>query len=160
MSATDVPTGRALHLIDLENVLGDPWLCGPGVAAVYEEVLVSGGYRPTDLVVVAVNPGLVPQLGFGPHTPCQLLAARGRDGADRALLGWATPEWIATRFDRLVVASGDGIFTEIVCAARDLGLAVEVLYGRGQASARLRRADVPLVRVPVEVYADLHGLAA
>ena len=157
MSATDVPTGRTLHLVDLENVLGDPWAAGPGVAAVYEEVLVRGLHREGDLVVVACNPGLAPHFAFTPHTSCQLLVRRGRDGADLALLGWGSPELIAQRFDRLVIASGDGIFAGILRPLRGLGLRVEVLYGRGRVSARLHHNGVPLVRVPV---ADDHDLAA
>jgi hypothetical protein len=157
MSATDVPTGRALHLVDLENVLGDPWAVGPCVAATYEEVLVRGLHREGDLVVVAVNPGLAKHFAFTDHTSCQLLIGRGRDGADLALLGWGTPEFIARRFDRLVVASGDGIFAGIVRALRELDVRVEVLYGNGRVSGRLHRNGVPLVRVPV---ADDHDLAA
>ena len=157
MSATDVPTGRALHLVDLENVLGDPCAVGPCVAETYEEVLARGLHREGDLVVVAVNPAMARQFAFAPHTSCQLFVRRGRDGADLALLGWASPELIARRFDRLVVASGDGIFAGIVRALREFGLRVEVLYGNGAVSGHLRRNGVPLVRVPV---ADDHDLAA
>lgn len=155
MSATDVPVGRALHLVDLENVLGDPRAAGPCVAETYEEVLVRGLHRTGDLVVVAVNPGLAEHFAFTDHTSCQLLVRRGHDGADLALLGWGTPELIARRFDRLVVASGDGIFAGIVHALRAFGLRVEVLYGRGGVSGRLHHNGVPLVRVPVTGDHDL-----
>ena len=157
MSATDVPIGRTLHLVDLENVIGDPWAEGPRVADAYEEVLVRGLHRAGDLVVVAVNPGMAQHFAFTDHTPCQLLVRRGRDGADLALLGWGSPAFVAARFERLVVASGDGIFAGIVGAVRARGVRVEVLYGNGSVSGRLRRHGVPLVRVPV---ADDHSLAA
>lgn len=158
MSAHAIPAGRALHLVDLENVIGDPRASGPGVVETYEEVLVHGRHRAGDLVVVAVNPGMFRQIAFCPHTSCQLIVARGRDGADLALLGWARPEWIVARFDRLVVASGDGIFAPVVRTTREHGLVVEVLHGRGQVSGRLRRTDVPVVHVPVD--GDDHDLAA
>src|SRR5262245_24660548 len=44
------------------------------------------------------------------HTPCRTLVAHGADGADLALVAQAAPEWVAKRFDRMVIASGDGIF--------------------------------------------------
>jgi hypothetical protein len=56
-----------------------------------------------------------------------------------------------------VVASGDGIFAGIVQTLCEAGLRVEVLYGNGRVSGRLRRNGVPLVRVPV---GDDHDLAA
>ncbi len=149
MSATDIPAGRTLHLIDLENVVGDPWATGPGVAADYEAVLVEGGHRAGDQVAVAANRWMVAELGFVPHTSCQLLVAHGPDGADRALIEWASPAWIAQRFERLVIASGDGIFTDVVRAARASGLCVEIVPGRGAVSRRLRTADVNLHRVAV-----------
>ncbi len=104
-----------------------------------------------------MNPGLAQHFAFTDHTSCQLFVRRGHDGADLALLGWGSPELIARRFDRLVVASGDGIFAGIVHTLRDFGLRVEVLYGNGGVSRRLHRNGVPLVRVPV---ADDHDLAA
>ena len=102
-----------------------------------------------------MNPGLAEQFVFTPHTSCQLQVRRGHDGADLALLGWGSPELIARRFDRLVVASGDGIFAGIVHALREFGLRVEVLYGKGGVSRRLHRNGVPLVRVPVAGDHDL-----
>jgi len=160
MSATDVPTGRALHLVDLENVLGDPGATGPEVVDTYETVLARGLHRAGDLVVVALNPGLAPHFAFADHTPCQLFVRRGPDGADLALLGWGSPELVARRFHRLVVASGDGIFAGIVRALREFGLRVEVLYGNGRVSRHLHCSGVPLVRVPVGARADDHDLAA
>lgn len=167
MSATDVPTGRALHLVDLENVLGDPWATGPAVVDAYEAVLHAGDHRAGDLVVVAVNPWMFPTLAFAAHTPCELRVGRGHDGCDLELLGWGAPDWIVRRFDRLAVASGDGIFAELVDAVRAAGRAVDVVYGRGGVSRRLRRDDVRLVPVAMDVDTDAlpggvddHALAA
>lgn len=161
MSAVDVPVGRALHLVDLENVIGDPRAHGPGVARAYEAVLRTGNHRCGDLVVVAANARMLAQLAFTPHTACQLMVGSGPDGADLRLMAWGSPAWIAQRFDRLVVASGDGIFADVVHATCERGMSVEVLHGRGGVSARLRRPDVPLLRVPVGVGdPDDHDLAA
>ena len=167
MSATDVPTGRALHLVDLENVLGDPWATGPAVVDAYEAVLHAGDHHAGDLVVVAVNPWMFRTLAFVAHTPCELRVGRGHDGCDLELLGWGSPEWIVARFDRLAVASGDGIFATLVDAVRDAGRAVDVVFGRGGVSRRLQRDDVRLLPVPVPLPAPVtdrigndHALAA
>lgn len=72
---------RSLHLIDLENLLGDPWAKGPVVGETYEAALAAGGYRSGDLVFVAANRWMLGELGFVAHTPCQLLVAHGEDGA-------------------------------------------------------------------------------
>ena len=158
MGATDVPTGRALHLVDLENVLGDPWATGPAVVDAYEAVLDAGDHRTGDIVVVAVNPWMFDSLAYAPHTSCELLVGRGHDGCDLQLLGWESPEWIVQRFDRLAVASGDGIFAGLVDEVRDAGRAVDVVYGRGGVSRRLQRDDVRLLPVPMPVPVPLPPL--
>src|SRR5262245_44562750 len=104
MSATTFPAGRTLHLIDIENLLGSPFVKGSRVAAAYEDALRAGGYRQGDLVFVACNPAMWRELAFAPHTQCRMLVAHGADGADLALLAQAAPEWVAKRFDRMVVA--------------------------------------------------------
>ena len=149
MSASDVPAGRALHLVDLENVIGDPWATGPGVAEVYETVLTTGGHRAGDIVVVAANRWLLAELGFVAHTSCQKLVAHGPDGADLALLDWADASWIVQRFERLVVASGDGIFADVVRTARGSGLEVDVVFGGGAVSNRIRALEAELWPVTV-----------
>jgi hypothetical protein len=141
MSATTIPAGRTLHLVDIENLLGDPWATGPRVATAYEDALAAGGYREGDLVFVACNRWMVRELAFVPHTQCRLLVAHGADGADLALLAQAAPEWVAKRFDRMVVASGDGIFAARARACAELGVQVEVVRGASSVSKQLRRFD-------------------
>src|SRR4051794_12488298 len=141
MSATTFPADRTLHLIDIENLLGDPWVTGPRVADVYEAALVEAAYRPGDLVFVAANRWMLGELGFAPHTPCRLMVACGEDGADFALLAQAAPEWVVRRFDRLVIASGDGIFAARAHACAELGVQVEIICGVGKVSKKLCRFD-------------------
>jgi hypothetical protein len=141
MSATTIPVGRTLHLIDIENLLGDPWVTGARVAEAYEAALRAGGYRTGDLVFVAANRWMLAELGFAAQTPCRMLVASGADGADLALLAQAPPDWVAKRFDRLVIASGDGIFAARAAAAHALGVYVDVVGGIGGVSKKLRPFD-------------------
>jgi hypothetical protein len=148
--ASHAPKGRALHLVDVENLMRGP---RQPVAEMSES---ASGYRHLapvnggDHVIVAVNPSLAVDasrvwpgarllVGFGPH------------GADLQLLAVvANPEWIAARFDRVVVGSGDGIFAPAVVELRRLGIAVGVISQYDRLSRHLRRSAtfVRLLRSP------------
>lgn len=143
----DVPAGRALHLIDLENLLD-----GHHETADAAEVAwaVSGFCRHADwhrddLVVVAANPALLGRIAFDLPTGWQKVAAPGPDGADRALLRWAGPDLLRHRFHRLVLGSGDGIFSGLAEAVRALGGEVWVVASGGHLSRRLAACATTVV---------------
>lgn len=137
--------GRSVILVDLENVLGDPWASGPAVAAAYEAVLIAAGHVPGDLVVVAANRWLCAELGTVAHTPCGLLPASGPDGADLALLDWVRTGDALGRCGRLVVASGDHLFSAVADEAEGRGVAVTIVRGVGGVARVLRRHPVVAV---------------
>jgi hypothetical protein len=142
--------GRTLHLVDLENLMRGPR------QPVAEMSASSVGYRSLapvndgDHVIVAVNPSIAMDarrvwpgarmlVGFGPH------------GADLQLLdAIADREWVAARFDRVVVGSGDGIFAPAVIELRQLGIAIGVVSQYDRLSRHLRRTAtfVRLLRSP------------
>jgi hypothetical protein len=137
-----LPKGRTLHLVDVENLLGDP--CSS--AAAVGEVLARyrrRHLRSGDQVVIAANPhlGVKAKLAW----PEALVRwRRGPDGADKALLAEAEPADIARRFDRLVVASGDHIFEPLLKEVRALGVAVLVVHRPGSLSKHLRRTTTAM----------------
>jgi hypothetical protein len=137
---TALSRGRTLHLVDVENLLGNPYSSEAAVAEVlarYRRCHLRDG----DHVIIAANP----HLGFKAKMawPEALVRwGRGSDGADKALLAEANPTDIARRFDRLVVASGDHIFVELVKQVRARGVAVIVVYRPGSLSKRLRRSTI------------------
>lgn len=102
-----LPTGRTLHLVDLENLAGGSSASPAdvdGAISSYERIAPFGVH---DHRVVACGKGLV--FPVGDRWPGALVRyARGIDGADRLLLAAADPVDVAARFDRVVVASGDG----------------------------------------------------
>src|SRR5687767_1286085 len=107
-----LPVGRTLHLLDLENLAGSP---APGRARLD---LVAAAYRATmpvrDNDHVAVASDVRTALEAGLAWPgARLLAGRGPDGADRALLGATDPAWAATHYDRVVIGSGDHAFAPL-----------------------------------------------
>lgn len=125
--AAHVPPGRTLHLVDAENLMGGPFA---GVAALKEASHLYRLVAPvqvSDHVVVASNPRLACGVGLE-WTGCRLVMGHGPDGADLALLrAVRDPRWVAERFDRIVIGSGDGVFVESVRTLRSLGVAVGVV---------------------------------
>ncbi|GAB3078023.1 hypothetical protein GCM10027053_47980 [Intrasporangium mesophilum] len=146
--------GRTLHLVDIENLLGDAYSSEAAVAeflARYRHRHVQCG----DQVVIAANPhlGVIAKLAW----PQALVRwARGPDGADQALINEANPAEIGRRFDRLVVASGDHIFEALVKQVRALGVAVLVVHRPGSLSKRLRRSTTT-VALEAPVALDLEA---
>src|ERR1700693_3626426 len=107
--------GRGLHLVDLENLLADPWARGPSVGRALDQYLECAGFRVGDLVFVAGNAWLMVELGWSRldsagRVDCHRFAASGPHGADNKLLEAAPLAWVARRFGRLVVGRGDGVF--------------------------------------------------
>lgn len=144
---------RGLHLVDLENLLADPWERGPSVGRALDQYLERAGFRDGDLVFVAGNPWLMVELGWSQidaagrllsdRVDCHRFAARGPQGADNKLLEAAPLAWVARRFGRLAVGSGDGVFAKPLAAARAAGLSVRVVSRPESLSRRVARLDLP-----------------
>src|SRR6476619_3167976 len=131
-------TTRTLHLVDIENLAGDPFATKADVLDALDGYLEVAGYRDGDSVIVAANPGLIREIAFDLPMACNVHAARGKDGADLILLAQAEPGWVAERFDRLVIGSGDAAFSETALAVRDLGTPVVVVSRPASLSRRLQ----------------------
>lgn len=145
------PTGasgpRALHLVDLENLIGGPrraerWF-QPTVRA-YEAV---APVRAWDQVVAAADVTLRRRTIF--EIPrWRYVAGYGPEGADRALLREAPPEWVSARFERLVIGSGDHAFVPLATQVRAAGTEVVVVARPRQLSADLSRAATTVRLLP------------
>jgi hypothetical protein len=139
-------TNRRLLLIDVENLIGaDHHGAGPDVIRpVLSGWLRRVGWQPGELLVIACNPAL--GLAVRSCLPAgQLLVRHGKNGADGALLDWASPEFIAGRFDQVVIGSGDQAFAPLVKVLTHLGVRVRVICRRGSAARALTLAvETPL----------------
>jgi hypothetical protein len=128
---------RSLHLIDIENLAGGGHLdCARAVAAAerYRRHIPAGDH---DLTVVAAGPTSLVAAGVA-FANARLVLGRGLDGADRALVEVLATDPIVDRVDRIVLASGDGIFTEVVASLHATGFDVWVAARREALSTRLR----------------------
>lgn len=138
--ASYVPAGRTLHLIDIENLVGGTVAsCRPvgDALASYREL---AGVRRGDHIVIGAGQALLSHAGLAPGG-ARVVLGRGLDGADLALLSeLRNVAWVTTRFDRVVVGSGDGIFADAAAAIRAQGIAVGVVAMSNRISWKLRRA--------------------
>lgn len=138
--AGHVPEGRALHLVDIENLVGGTVSARMDVncaLATYRRLAAVG---PGDHVIIGAGPTLLPTAGQACRGARSVLG-RGIDGADQALLSELRDvAWVATHYDRVVLGSGDGIFADALAAVRACGIAVGVVALSDQISWRLRRS--------------------
>lgn len=140
--------GRALHLVDLENLVGGGFATSEAVIAILREYFELSGWRPGDIVVIAGHERLLLKFALRNEVACRIHAARGPDGADLALLRHADPDFVARRFWRLVVGSGDGIFADLLEASESGGVEVLVVSRRESLSHLLARFPHRAIRAP------------
>lgn len=130
---------RALHLVDLENLLAGR-VDGPSVTATWHQYQQVTGMRWDDHVVVAVAKKHAAATFLALPTAIQRVIGRNTpDGADLALIDAIDLDWAARRFGQVMVATGDGIFTDTARRLRARGLQVVQVIGGGLPATRLYR---------------------
>ena len=135
----DITLGRTAHLLDVENLVGTGRFGASEAQACRSAYAALGLIRGGDHVIVACNPfSAIHVREMWPGT--RLLTGHGRDGADLALLAAIEHERFQDRYDRIVVGSGDGIFTDAVASFRQTGREVVVVGRQGAIAQRLRFA--------------------
>lgn len=137
---------RTMHLIDVENLGGGART--DDVVGPLRDYWSAAPYADGDIVVIAANPGLMAEIAFEVHDlPCVLRCRRGTDGADRALLEAAPHDVVTRGFDRLVVGSGDHIFTDLVASVAADGVETVVIARTDSLARRLQFAADMVVRL-------------
>jgi hypothetical protein len=150
-SSTTSSTLRTLHLVDLENLIGDPHADAPTALATFAAYLDVARWLPDDHVIIATNPWMMGKIVFDLPVPASPHAVHGHDGADLMLLSLSPPEWVAKRFDRLVIGSGDWIFANRAQTVSDRGVMVDVIARPDRCSAQLRRFACWFITPPADV---------
>ena len=139
---------RTLHLVDADNLTGGPTeaACVAHQAAhLYRTAAQS---RLGDQTIVGSDWRSAAATAFA-WLGARLHLTTGRDAVDHALIDEMTVDYIAPRFGRVVVGSGDGIFADAVRELRAAGLTVEVVAPRHGVSYRLYPAASNIVRIDV-----------
>ena len=130
---------RRLHLVDIENLAGDP---RPSLSQVrqaqglYTDCLALGAM---DQVEVASSHLTLLNAARGwPHAHYRVRS--GPDGADLALLDVLRHENVALRFTHVAIGSGDHLFAEQAAHLAAHGVGVTVVSRRRSLSPRLALA--------------------
>ena len=133
---------RSINIIDIENLFGGTDPTADDVRDVWTAYNSHGvTIEDNDHVVVASCSRVAKVAWFAlPASGLQRVVRDGPDGADLAALSALDLPHAATRYDRLVIASGDHAFAPVAEEARSLGMAVHLVIGRGAPSRELLRA--------------------
>jgi hypothetical protein len=130
---------RRLHLVDVENLVGDPL---PSLGQVreakglYADHLAFGAM---DQVVVASSRLTLLNAALG-WPRARYRARSGPNGADLELLDVVASENVAARFTHVAIGSGDGAFAAAAASLATAGVWVTVVSRRRSLSARLALA--------------------
>ena len=135
-----VPEGRTLHLLDFENLCRGPERISSVADAIASEYRELVDVSSADHVVIGVNPAnAISSSHVFPG--CRFVTGHGPDGADLALLGVVNDiRWVARRFDRVVIGSGDHCFVPLATDLGNLGVVVMVVAWERCLSRELERA--------------------
>lgn len=141
-----VPAGRALHLLDIENLMGGAEAGERALEYASEAYRAIAPVGVHDHVVVAANRHLVFSAA-GSWPGSRVLVGDGPDGADLALISAVSDVTeVARRYDRIVIGSGDGIFHRVATEYGALGLEVGVV-STARSLAHVLARDASFVRL-------------
>lgn len=147
-------SGRSLHLIDLNNLLGHRW-CGrgwslgwPRAAAVrlaLETYRKAARVKPGDHHVILASPLLAVEAKLA-WPAARVVPRRGTlaQSVPRDL----APDWMADHYDRVVLGSGDACVASVVSALADRGVATRVVTRASSLSRRVARTSGVVVALP------------
>lgn len=130
------PATRSLHAVDVENLLGGTSFTEGEVATIAAAYRVVAGVASGDLVVVSSSYHTAAPTWFGWGNARRVVRS-GPSGADLALLDVLETENVSVRFDRVVIASGDGIFALPAAQLQAQGVAVTIVCRRCSLSREL-----------------------
>jgi hypothetical protein len=121
---------KRYFLVDIENLThGAKAACQQAAELWGVLTRQAPGVAPRDHVVVGAARYVVRRYRAaidGPNVKW-VVGSDGPDGADRALLAAIDLRRVARDYDELVIASGDGAFTDLARKAKALGLTVHVI---------------------------------
>ncbi len=81
MTISSMTSECSLHLVDLENLVGDPRAGAAPTLDVFTAYLELAHWEAGDHVIVATNPWLMAKIAFDLPVTCSRHTVHGRDGA-------------------------------------------------------------------------------
>ena len=134
--------GQSIELVDIENLVGASELTAENVSEIKTSMDLMEGANVMQIVACSHHNAEAVMFNW---PGARIILKSGKDGADLALINVVTDEQVAKRFDRIVIASGDGIFSTIAKDLSDEGVDVSIICGRGALAKNLKR-QCPNVR--------------
>ena len=133
---------RTAFFLDLDNLVGTGRPSQEQIEEVFSAFEAAFDPGPDDQVYCAGTSTTAARAGLA-RPGYVTRSGRGRNGADRRLLELADPDFVARRFQKVVIGSGDGVFAGLVDELRLVGLEVELVTGRGLLHQALYRSVAP-----------------
>lgn len=127
---------RTVHLLDIENLCRGT-VTPRTVAKAWDCYCASSDLQESDHVVVGSGPTAAPIAWFALPGRCRRVLGRGIDGGERAILRAVDPDWLAQHFGRVVIGSGDRLFSELARQLVALGVVVQVVCRPESAGRKL-----------------------
>lgn len=138
---------RTLYLVDIENMACSGHLTHQDVTQTQQRIHATVAPQPGDHTVIAASHHNSLATYYGWAESAQRRTQSGPDGADLALLEVVEDsEWVASRYGRVVLASGDHIFAFAVASLITAGLEVIVIAPDRGCSPAMRLAAGPKLR--------------
>lgn len=137
---------RALHLIDLENLVGSDACTADAAALAYRAYVQSVPQSPFDQYILATSHHNVLAMASWPHG--RRLVRSGPNGAEIELCEAANELDVAAKFSSIVVASGDHYFAAPVKEWKASGLYVTVVGVQKQVSHLLYKVAHRYIGLP------------
>lgn len=140
---------RRFYLVDIENIVGGVPECREQVGWAREALAQAIAPRPGDHLALGLSHASFVATATNWAGPKRILPPRsGRNGADHALLDVLHHENITARFSHVVLASGDGIFSESIAEIARAGVRTTIVARRRSLSRRLRVAAHEVLYLP------------
>ena len=139
---------EVLHVLDVENLNGSPYLTSQGCVAIAQAYAATYELGETPEVVLATTSaqGIVETQEAWPTA--RRLVQFGPDGADLALIDVLHNENIPSRYRKVVIGSGDHIFAEAASWLQTKGCEVIVVSRQAALSRKLRFAVKEIYLLP------------
>ena len=128
---------RSAFFLDIDNLCGAPMATEAQVREVVLAFEKQFSIGPSDLIFCAATAKAAAFVKFF-RPAFHVQVGRGKDGSDLRLLELADPQWLKSRFGRVVIGSGDGIFQPLAMELANLNVKVEITCGHGAMSRSFR----------------------
>ena len=140
---------RTLHLVDIENLCGDGFPDHDAAVSMLSSYSVAAKLGADDFGFASANRHLTKYLAYDlPETLRWVPGGIGPDAAEQALLDHTDSAFVARRYDRVVIGSGDHAFADLAASLVAAGREVVVVAVDGSLSRKLRGAASSVVLLP------------